>query len=108
LLGLRRLKGPYSGENIAEAIVAVVKTYKIINKIGYFVLDNAGLNNTCVSAIIKRLNIKDTKEHCRLRCLGYVLNLLVKVMLFSENPEVFEKDITTTAILRDEKAALRH
>jgi hypothetical protein len=53
LLGLRCLKGPYSGENITEAIVAVVKTYKIIGKIGYFVLDNAGLNNTCVSAIIK-------------------------------------------------------
>ena len=52
LLGLRRLKGPHSGENIAEAIVAVVKTYEIIGKIGYFVLDNAGSNDTCVSAIV--------------------------------------------------------
>jgi len=108
LLGLRRLKGPHSGENIAEAIIAVVKTYKIIDKIGYFVLDNAGSNNTYISAIIKQLNIKDTKEHRRLRCLGHVLNLLVKAMLFGENPEVFEKDITTAAILGDEKAALRH
>jgi len=108
LLGLRCLKGLYSGENIAEAIVAVIKTYKIINKIGYFVLNNAGLNNTCISAIIERLNIKDIKEHRRLCYLGHVLNLLVKVMLFGENPEVFEKDITTAAILRDEKAALRH
>jgi len=108
LLGLRRLKGPHSGENIAEAIVAVVKTYKIIDKIGYFVLDNAGLNDTCVSAIIERLNIKDIKEHRCLRCLGHVLNLLVKAMLFGENPEVFKKDITTAAILGDEKAALRH
>jgi hypothetical protein len=53
LLRLRRLKGPYSGENIVEAIVAVIKTYEIIGKIGYFVLNNAGLNDTCVSAIIK-------------------------------------------------------
>ena len=53
MLGLRRLKGPYSGENITEAIVAVIKTYKIIGKIGYFVLDNAGLNNTYISTIIK-------------------------------------------------------
>jgi len=106
LLGLYRLKGPYSGENITEAIIAVIKTYKIIDKIGYFVLNNAGLNNTCVSAIIKRLNIKDIKEHRCLCCLGYVLNLLVKVMLFSKNPKVFKKDITTAAILGDEKAAL--
>jgi len=108
LLKLRRLKGPHSGENIIEAIVTVVKTYKIINKIGYFVLDNAGLNNTYISAIIKRLNIKDTKEHHRLRYLSHVLNLSVKAILFGENPEVFKKDITTTAILGDEKAALRH
>jgi len=108
LLRLYRLKGPYSGENIAEAIIAVIKTYKIINKIGYFVLNNAGLNDTCVSAIIKRLNIKDIKEHRCLRCLGYVLNLLVKAMLFGKNPEVFKKDITTAAILGDEKAALWH
>ena len=108
MLKLRRLKGPHSKENIAEAIITVVKTYKIINKIGYFILNNAGLNNTYISAIIKWLNIKDIKEHCRLYCLGYVLNLLVKAILFSENPEVFKKDITTAAILGDKKAALRH
>jgi len=108
LLKLRRLKGPHSGENITEAIIAIIKTYKIINKIGYFVLNNAGLNDTCVSAIIKQLNIKDIKEHRRLCCLSHVLNLLVKAMLFSENPEVFKKDITTAAILGDKKAALRH
>ena len=108
MLGLYHLKGPYSRKNIIEAIVAVVKTYKIINKIGYFVLNNAKLNNTCVSAIIERLNIKDIKKYCRLYYLSYVLNLLVKVILFSENPEVFKKDITTTAILGDKKAALQH
>ena len=53
MLGLRHLKGPYFRENIAEAIVAVIKTYKIISKIGYFILNNAGLNNTCISAIIE-------------------------------------------------------
>ena len=108
MLRLYYLKSLYSKENIAEAIIAIIKTYKIISKIGYFVLNNAGSNNTCVSAIIERLNIKDTKEHRRLRCLGHVLNLSVKAILFGENPEVFEKDITTAAILGDEKAALRH
>ena len=106
LLGLRRLKGPHSRENIAEAIISVVETYGITNRIGYFVLNNAGSNNTYVSAIIKQLNIKDIKEHRRLRCLSHTLNLLVKAILFSKNSKVFKKDITITAILRDGKQAL--
>jgi len=53
LFGLYCLKGPYSGENIIETIVAIIKTYKISGKIGYFVLNNAGLNNIYISAIIK-------------------------------------------------------
>ena len=101
LLGLRRLRGPHSGENIIEAIISVIKTYKITNRIGYFVLNNTGSNNTCVSAIIEQLNIKDIKEHRCLRCLGYTLNLLAKAILFGENSEVFKKDITVAAILGD-------
>ena len=91
-----------------EVIIAVVKTYKIINKIGYFVLNNARSNNTYISAIIKWLNIKDTKEYHRLCYFSHVLNLLVKVILFGENPKVFKKDITTTAILKDKKAVLQY
>jgi hypothetical protein len=108
LLKLHRLKGPYSGENITEAIVAVIETYKIINKIGYFVFDNARLNNTYISAIIKQLNIKDIKEYCCLCCFSHILNLSVKAILFNKNPEVFKKDITTAAILRDKKAVLQY
>ena len=108
LLGLRRLKGPHSGENIAEAIVTVIRTYEITDRIGYFVLDNAGSNDTCVGAMIEQLGIKDTKEHRRLRCLGHILNLAAKAILFGDNTDVFEKDITTAALLNDEKAALRH
>ena len=77
MLELYCLKGPYSKENIVEAIIAVIKTYKIINKIGYFILNNAGLNNTYINTIIEQLNIKDIKEHRRLCCLSYILNLLV-------------------------------
>ena len=106
MLRLHCLKGPYSGENITETIVAVVKTYKISGKIGYFVLNNARLNNTYISTIIKWLNIKDIKEYYYFYYFGYIINLLVKAIFFSKNPKVFKKDITTMAILRDKKAAL--
>ena len=88
MLKLCRLKSPYFRENIAEAIITIIKTYKIINKIGYFILNNAGLNNTYISTIIKRLNIEDIKKHRCLCCFSYVLNLLVKAIFFSENPKV--------------------
>ena len=91
-----------------EAIIAVIKTYKIINKIGYFVLNNAGLNNTYISTIIKQLNIKYIKNYYYFYCFGYILNLLVKVIFFSKNPKVFKKDITTITIFGDKKAALRY
>ena len=106
MLRLYRLKGPYFKENIIEAIVAVIKTYKIIGKIGYFVLNNTRLNNTYISTIIEQLNIKDIKKYYCLYCLSHVLNLLIKVILFNKNPKVFKKDITTTAILKNKKAVL--
>ena len=89
-----------------EVIITVIKTYKIINKIGYFVFNNAGLNNIYISTIIEQLNIKNIKKYYCLCCLSYVLNLSVKVILFSENPKIFKKDITTAAILKNKKAVL--
>ena len=106
LLKLYYLKSPYSKKNIVEAIITIIKTYKIISKIGYFVFNNTGLNNIYISTIIKQLNIKDIKNHYCLCCFSYILNLLVKVILFSKNPKVFRKDIITTAILRDKKTVL--
>ena len=106
MLKLHRLKSPYSKENITEAIITVIKTYEIISKIGYFILNNARSNDTYISTIIKQFNIKDIKEYYRLYYFSHILNLLVKAIFFSENPEVFKKDITTMAILRDKKAAL--
>lgn len=108
LLGLRRLKGSHSGENIAEAIVSVVEAYQLVDRVGYFVLDNARSNDTCAAAVIDQLGITDTKGHRRLRCLGHILNLSAKAILFGENSEVFERDVATAALFGDEKAALRH
>ena len=106
MLELYCFKSPYFKKNITEVIITIIKTYKIINKIGYFILDNAKSNNTYISAIIKQLNIKDIKEHYHLYYFSHVLNLLVKVIFFNKNPKVFKKDITTTAILGDKKAVL--
>ena len=55
LLGLRRVKGSHSDENIAEQVVAVIRDYKIESRLGYFVLDNADTNDICVAAVLETI-----------------------------------------------------
>jgi hypothetical protein len=93
LLGLRRLRGPHSGENIAEAIVGVIRQYEITDQIGYFVLDNASSNTTCVDCILDTLGVDDTTENRRLCCLGHVINLAAKAFLFGKNSDAFEREL---------------
>jgi len=42
LLAIRELKEEHTGENIAQWIHIVVKEYGVMDKLGYFVMDNAG------------------------------------------------------------------
>ena len=95
LLGLRRLRGTHSGENIAEVVLKVVRTYELTgDQIGWFVLDNATSNDTCVAEVLKDLGINDTVARCRLRCLGHIINLAAKAFLFGSGD--FEKEVERT------------
>ena len=104
LLGLRRLHGTHSGENIAEAILKVVRKYGLSgDQIGWFVLDNATSNDTCVAEILKALGINDTVERRRLRCLGHVINLSAKAFFFGSDPDSFEEEIRRTQRYEEQK-----
>jgi hypothetical protein len=106
LLGLHRLRGPHSGENIAEAVLEVIRKYELTgDMIGWFVLDNARSNDTCVAEILKALGIDDTVERRRLRCLGHIINLAAKAFLFGPDPNDVEKEIKKTED-RDKKQEL--
>jgi hypothetical protein len=93
LIGMRRVKGAYTSENIAEVMIPVLEEIGIISRLGYFVGDNAGPNDTYWRAIYRKLrsNIKEPDSR-RVRYLGYILNLTVKVFLFSKDADVFESD----------------
>jgi len=58
----------------------------MIPKLGYFIADNDGRNDTCIRAILKkhRLDIKDPNSR-RVRCLGHIINLAAKAFLFGKN-----------------------
>jgi hypothetical protein len=56
LIGLRRIKGSHSGENIAEAVLPVLESFQLIPNLGFFIVDNAGPNDTAIQAILRDLD----------------------------------------------------
>jgi hypothetical protein len=54
LLGLPRLVGPQSAENMASYIKDVIEQYEMGFKSGYFMLDSVESNDTCLEALAKR------------------------------------------------------
>ena len=80
LIGMRRVHGAHSGENIAEAMILVLQDFDIAPRLGYYIGDNHGANDT---EICRRLrpDIKDPDSR-RVRCLGHILNLAVEAFLF--------------------------
>jgi hypothetical protein len=104
LLGLRRLRGTHSGENIAEAVLKVIRKYGLTgDQIGWFVLDNATSNDTCIAEILKALNISDTVERRRLRCLGHIINLAAKAFFFGPDPSSFEEEVERAQRYEEDK-----
>jgi len=84
-LGMRELLKEHEGVNIAPLLYEVVKEYEIEDKLGWFMADNPGSNDTALRALDKILQEKGFEgfnpEERRLRCLGHIVNLAVKLLL---------------------------
>ena len=106
LLGLRRLRGPHSGENMAQQVISVLNDFQIKDNLGYFVLDNATSNDTCVKAILEELRPDLNPQHRRLRCLGHIINLAAKAFVFGTDADAFEMEADGLRALADEAKEL--
>ncbi|EAQ84723.1 hypothetical protein CHGG_08737 [Chaetomium globosum CBS 148.51] len=73
VLGLPEMSDRHTGENIAEAILDVIRNYGIEKKIGYFTVDNATNNDAALKIIGEKLGFQ-WKER-RVRCFGHIINL---------------------------------
>lgn len=91
LIGFRELRGPHSGENIAEVVDEVLQDFSIIpDKIGCFILDNAINNDTCITALAKTYKWDKSEVYTRrLRCFGHIINLVAQAFLFGSESEIF-------------------
>jgi len=110
VIGMQRFNGRHTRENLAAWFLDVVEPYSIIDKIGYFMLDNASNNDIALHHIAKHL--KDSIDitfdpiQRRLRSFGHVINLVVKSFLWGSDAEVFEAQISTYHDLQQETEEL--
>ena len=100
VLGLPEIQSRYSGENITAEIIEIIESYRIGHKIGYFTLDNASNNGTAVAAIVKHFDLPIKKNLRWVRCIGHVINLVVKALLFGKSHEAFEDELPTVQALK--------
>ena len=91
LLGIPRLYGSHTGETIATCLLSVITRYGIADRIGCFVMDNAGNNDTMIEAIAREL--PEVTKRSRLRCSGHILNLIVKSILYGQGISSFAREI---------------
>ena len=95
LLGLREIIGQHTGENIGQSMVEIIHDFHLEPKLGTFIHDNATNNDIAVQYIIDTLDLQDThrKEHCRLRCMGHVINLAAQDFIFGQNSTKWLQEI---------------
>jgi hypothetical protein len=97
LLGIPEL-GEHFSKTIGSETVAVLRAFGIPpEKIGYFTLDNAENNTTAMVAIGEKLGFDG--RHRRGRCIGHIINLAAKALLFGNDPDAFEEQLDGTSPL---------
>ena len=89
LLSIPELIGRHTGSNIYEGATAIINEFNIQDRIGYFVLDNASNNDTCMQALAEEFEFD--KDERRLCCVGHIINLVTCSILFGKDPDALEK-----------------
>jgi hypothetical protein len=107
LLGLRTTPG-HSGSDQWLSIKPVLEEFGILRKIGTIVGDNSGTNDTLCRTISEYLSSEERIDwnptHQRIRCQGYILNLVIQAFFFtSEDEKLMASYDEEDNILEEEK-----
>ena len=96
----------HGGQQIAEIIIDVAKEYAFVGQPGVFVGDNAESNDVAWRETLKALHPDCDPQASRSRCLGHIINLAAKAVLFGKHVRAFEAivDIANDAIPNDSPA----
>lgn len=76
---------------ISATIQAILDQFRIPpHRLGYFVADNASENDTCVKDLEDTFGYR--RGWRRVRCMGHIINLVARALLFGESPDGFEEE----------------
>ena len=103
LLSLLRMSGTHTGVSIAKQLKAILDHFRISEKFGYAIADNASENTACLNHLSELLNIDLDKR--RVMCIGHVINLVAQECLFGSDVEAFEEEIQNATA---EEVELQH
>jgi len=92
LLGLPRLVGSHSGENMATCVRSVINEYEFGHNLGCFMMDNAENNDSCIAELKRYFPLIDKKRD-RLRCAGHIFNLVTKAILYGKGVSKWQKKL---------------
>lgn len=70
----------------------VISKYEIETRLGCFVMNSAGNNNTMMDAIENP--VPGVGRNRRLRCVGHILNFIIKAISYGEGTSDFNTDIS--------------
>ena len=99
VLGLPEIKVRHSGENIAAEIAQILIEYSIDDKIGYFALDNARNMDSAMDQLREQFGFNGRSR--RARCLGHIINLVCKALLFGHDAEAIEEVLVGDSSVND-------
>ncbi|EKG08995.1 Ribonuclease H-like protein, partial [Macrophomina phaseolina MS6] len=103
LLSFRRIIGTHSGENMAQIVRGAIEDYNI-QDIGYFILDNAKNNEIMLKELAREVPGIEYPA-CHVRCIGHIINLVVKAILLGQGVTAFKKDLL--GLVDDSDAAFK-
>ena len=90
LIALRIVHG-YSGLNQWESLRPVLEDYGIMENIGTLISDNSTTNDMLCHMMATYLSTENqinwNQTFQRIRCIGHILNLIVKAFLFADDSE---------------------
>jgi hypothetical protein len=93
LLGLPRLIGSKTGENIASYVRQTLVSYALEDRqLGCWMADNGDANSTCLATLKTTFKSIDLNKG-RLRCIGHILNLVAQALLLGEGVSSFQKEL---------------
>ncbi|KAM5527636.1 transposase-like protein [Fusarium oxysporum f. sp. phaseoli] len=111
LLALRRQLGCHSGESLAVTLGQVVREWKIEDRVGTVISDNASSNDSCLvnfyGDLDAEMSLADVRAR-RMRCYGHILNLVARAFLYGEDFESFEAESQVFDLLGRREDDLRH